>query len=620
MPPPQRAKPARKSVRCRVGDGSPRPQPPHPQPVGSGPRSHARADKWSGVGERPTPDTPHPGRRRPPLGTLMPRPERAKPARKSARCGIGDGSPCQHPPQSQPMGSGPRPHAREDEWSGVGERPTPDTPHPGRRRPSLGTLMPRPERAKPARKSARCGIGDGSPCQHPPHSQPMGSGPRPHARKDEWSGVRERPTPDAPHPGRRRPPRAPSCRPHSAQSQLARARAVGLLTGPHARTPRTQSHRVVGPGRTLERTSGRGWESARPRTPHAQARGAPPGHLHANPTARKASSQECALWVGDGSLRPQPPHPQPVGSGPRPHARKDEWSGVGERPGPAAPQPGRRRPPRAPSCRPYSAPSQRARPARKSARCGVGDGSLRPQPPHPQPVGSGPRPHARKDEWSGVGERPGPAAPQPGKRRPPRAPSCRPYSVPSQRARPARRRARGWVGDGSPRPHPPHGERAAPSQVGGNGTGPPPPKQAKRSTGLRPGTRRGTDRVERPYQRPAPGPREVRAPHQPGERGGGADAARARAHTHTKDTRGKPEGQLDRVRGTHRPHGMAYQLARIRDTQTGRPATNSAGSAGRAGGNREDTTPGTGPNPPEPAANAADTRPGHCTCQGSSDA
>ena len=131
---------------------------------------------------------------------------------------------------------------------------------------------------------------------------------------------------------------------------------------------------------------------------------------------------------------------------------------------------------------------------------------------------------------------------------------------------------------------------------------------------------RGTDRVERPYQSRAPVPREVRVPDQPGEGGGGADAAGARTHTHTRDTRGKPEGQPDRARGTHRPHGMAYQPARLRDTQTGQPATHSAGNAGQEGGNGEDTTPGTGPNPPEPAASAAHTRPGHCTRQGSSGA
>ena len=70
---------------------------------------------------------------------------------------------------------------------------------------------------------------------------------------------------------------------------------MGLVTGPHARIPRTLSKWVVGPGSTPERTMCRGWESAKPRTPHTQARGAPPGHPNAAPTARKASSQERAL-------------------------------------------------------------------------------------------------------------------------------------------------------------------------------------------------------------------------------------------------------------------------------------------------------------------------------------
>ena len=49
---------------------------------------------------------------------------------------------------------------------------------------------------------------------------------------------------------------------------------------------------------------------------------------------------------------------------------------------------------------------------------------------------------------------------------------------------------------------------------------PPPPKQTRRSTELRQNRRRGTDRVERPYQRRSGGTREVHAPHQPGEGGG----------------------------------------------------------------------------------------------------
>ena len=71
-----------------------------------------------------------------------------------------------------------------------------------------------------------------------------------HAPKAQRSGVGECPTPDAPRPGKRRPPRAPSCLPHSAQSELAGAHAVGLVTAPHARTPRTHSQWVVGPGST----------------------------------------------------------------------------------------------------------------------------------------------------------------------------------------------------------------------------------------------------------------------------------------------------------------------------------------------------------------------------------
>ena len=57
MPPPQRANPARKSAQGGVSDGSPRPHPPHPQPVGSWRRPHAPKDERSGSGERLTPDT-----------------------------------------------------------------------------------------------------------------------------------------------------------------------------------------------------------------------------------------------------------------------------------------------------------------------------------------------------------------------------------------------------------------------------------------------------------------------------------------------------------------------------------------------------------------------------------
>ena len=238
-PPPQRAKPGRKSVRCGVSDGSPGPQVPAPTTSGYWAAAARPKGRVARGGRVPDPRRPTPRQETPPPGALVPPPQRAKPARKSARCEVHDGYPRPHPLHPQSVGSGPRLHASKDGRSVVGERRNPDAQARGA--PPPGTLMPPLQRAKPARKSARGGVGNGSPRQHIPHPQLVGSGPRPHARKDEWSGVVERPTPDAPHPGKRRPPRTPSCHPHSAQSQLARARAVGLVTGPHARTHPTGS-------------------------------------------------------------------------------------------------------------------------------------------------------------------------------------------------------------------------------------------------------------------------------------------------------------------------------------------------------------------------------------------
>ena len=164
------------------------------------------------MGERPTPDAPHRGKRRPPPpDTLMLPPQRGTPAGKSARGGVGDGSPGPHSPHRQPVPSGPQPHAREDERLGVGERPTPGAPHPGKRRPPPGALVPPRQRAKSARKSARCGVGDRSSCPHPPHPEPVGSGPRPHALKGQVVGAGRAPNPGS--PGKRRPPGHPCATP-----------------------------------------------------------------------------------------------------------------------------------------------------------------------------------------------------------------------------------------------------------------------------------------------------------------------------------------------------------------------------------------------------------------------
>ena len=100
-------------------------------------------------------------------------------------------------------------------------------------------------------------------------------------------------------------------------------------------------------------------------------------------------------------------------------------------------------------------------------------------------------------------------------------------------------------GAGTPQTRRPNPREAHSPKPGSGETGPgrpPPPKQARRSTGLRQDTRRGTDRVERPYQRSAPGPRGLSAPHQPGK-GGGERTPREREHTHTHTQRTRGEYQ-----------------------------------------------------------------------------
>ena len=126
----------------------------------------------------------------------------------------------------------------------------PDPGHPLRRQeaPPPGTLVPPPRGAKPACKSARCGVGDGSPRPHSPRPRKRGSGPRQPAPRTGSLGEGECPTPDTPPPqAQGAPPEAPSCRPHSAQSQLARACAVGLVTGPEAHTPHIHGKLAAGP-------------------------------------------------------------------------------------------------------------------------------------------------------------------------------------------------------------------------------------------------------------------------------------------------------------------------------------------------------------------------------------
>ena len=156
------------------------------------------------------------------------------------------------------------------------------------------------EPAQRAQHTTKWGTGEGAKEAGPrrPQTAPTASGwSAPTARpKDGRSGAGERPVPDAPHPGKRRPPREPSSRPHNAHSQLARGRAVGSVTHPHAHSARTHGQWVAGPGRTPQgRAVGRG-RGHNPGRPEPRQETFPTRCPRAAPTARKASSQERALW------------------------------------------------------------------------------------------------------------------------------------------------------------------------------------------------------------------------------------------------------------------------------------------------------------------------------------
>ena len=250
-------------------------------------------------------------------------------------------------------------------------------------------------------------------------------------------------------------------------------------------------------------------------------------------------------------------------------------------------------------------PPQRATPARKGARCGAGAGSPRPHRPQPGHTGRGTLAARSRGRAAGGGT----------------APATR---------RPSQRWQATPLGDGPPPPprhavpqgicHGPAPRGAHSPKPGRGEPGPDTPPQS------RPDGARDRGRTRGGAQTTWNGPTSAqcwdraRCARHTTQGGGGADAAGARAHTHTKGTRGLSEGQPDRAGVMERPCGMAYQRARVRDTRTGRPATPSAGHAGRAGGNGRDTTLRTDRNPPEPAASAAHTGTEHRTRQGSSGA
>ena len=320
MPPPQRAKPARKSARCGVGDRSPRPHPPRTYSqwvVGPGSPPRGRA---VGGGRAPDPGRPTPRQEAPPPGRPRAAPTARKASSKERALWGWWRVPTPAPPRTQSQwvaGPGSPPRGRA---VGGGRAPNPERPTPRAEAPPRApSCHPHSAQSQLARARA-VGLVTGPHARIPPHPQPVGSGPRQPAQR---AGSLESARPRTPHTEAGGvPPRAPSCRPHSAQSQLEKARAVGLVTGPHARTPPYLQPVGSGPQQPAQRAGSRGWESDRPRTPHAQAGGAPPGAPMPPPQRAKPARKSAPCRLVTGPHARTPPHPQPVGSGPRQPAQR----------------------------------------------------------------------------------------------------------------------------------------------------------------------------------------------------------------------------------------------------------------------------------------------------------
>ena len=223
---------------------------------------------------------------------------------------------------------------------------------------------------------------------HTPTPAPTARGQRAPAARPEGRQPEEgeRLTPDAPHNGGHRPPLGTPYRQlHGAQRRPARARAVGPVLGPHARTDRTRDTQVAEPRLTTPE-DGRSAEGQylTPDAPHNGGRPTPPGTAPDHPHGKQPPQ---GMQAKGTVLGPHTHTPAPTACGWRTRAARQVGGqfGKGERLSTDAPDNGGRHPP-GNALRP---PPQRATPARKGARCGAGAGSRRPHRPHPGHTGRG---------------------------------------------------------------------------------------------------------------------------------------------------------------------------------------------------------------------------------------
>ena len=295
----------------------------------------------------------------------------------------------------------PRLPAPEEGRPGEGQSLTPDAPHnvagvPPRGRPPTTSAVRSPHRACKPRGHCL------APTPAHPRPQHVGGGPRQPAQK---VGSQGRGAPGLSRPSQRQKapsPGTPFRHFYSEQRRPARAHAVGLVPGLHARTNRTQDKRVAEP-RLPAQEDGRPGEGQRltPDAPYNGGRPPLPGQAPHHPRGMQPPQ---GMQAEGTVLGPHTRTPAPTARGWRtPTARPvGVHLGQGERLTSDNPHNGDRHPPPREAISPQP---QRATQARKSTRCGTGASSPGPHRPHPGHTGGGTptaRPRGRADGGGGA--------------------------------------------------------------------------------------------------------------------------------------------------------------------------------------------------------------------------
>ena len=282
----------------------------------------------------------------PPGDAPPPPPQRAKPARKGARCGAGAGSPRLHRPHPGHTGRGTLAARSRGRAARAGTAP--DTRRPSQRWQATPPGEGPPPTPRHAAPTGHAGQGDsvGPPHPHirahttwvadpnrPPSGWAVGGGTAPDLRRpSQWW--------KAPPPG------TPFRHPHSEQRRPARAQATEPVLGPHARTIRTRDTRVAEPWLPAPE-DGRQGEGQRltPDAPHNGGRTPPPGTAPRHP---RGTQLPRGMQAKGTVLGPHTHTPAPTARGWRtPTARPvGEQSGEGQRLTSDAPHNGGRQPPR----------------------------------------------------------------------------------------------------------------------------------------------------------------------------------------------------------------------------------------------------------------------------------